>query len=106
MDKFKIVFHINHEGKLPEVIEILEFEQPRGISCHEFKNYVVLHLIDNVAVFGIDAEDQTAFVFRNSKLAFSVDCKTVKDVSRIDSCLSIVRADGHRHFYRSINLAC
>lgn len=106
MERFKILFHINRKGQLPELNEIIEFERPRGMSCREFKEYVVLTLINNVSMYGFDAEDQTAFVFRNSKLAFYVDCKTVEDGSRVDSHLSIVRMDGHRHFYRTINIAC
>ena len=106
MEHFKIVIHLNHEGKLPEVMEIIEFDRPRGMTAYEFKNYIVLHMLDHVGMFGKDAEDQTAFVFRNSKLAFYVDCITRQDMSRIDSVISIVRMDGRRHFYRSVNLAC
>lgn len=106
MDTFKILFHLNRKGQLPELAEIIEFERPRGLTNYEFKNYVVQRLIDNIGFYGKDAADQTAFVFRNSKLAFYVDCITTEDGSRLDSDLAIVRIDGHRHFYRTINIAC
>ena len=106
MEHYQIVFHFNRKGRPAEIAEIIEFDRPRGMTCYEFKNYIVLHLLDNVGMFGIDAEEQIACVFRNSKLAFYVKCETRQELARIDSDISIVRSNGDRYFYRSVNIAC